>query len=75
MTTTKDLTPEEQELADAIIQEMNQILDDARALQARALEVGCVLTIETAPNFPPAMGNYDIEFSLRWSNAAYRSGQ
>jgi hypothetical protein len=45
----------------------------AQALTDLAFEYGFVLTINTAPTQPLAMGNYDMQCELRVANDIYRS--
>lgn len=45
----------------------------ALALAELAFSEGFVLTIETKPLKPLALGNYDLEISVRDSNPTYRS--
>jgi hypothetical protein len=44
----------------------------AQALTDLAFEYGFVLTINTVPNQPLAMGNYDMQCELRIANDVYR---
>lgn len=45
----------------------------AQALSELANSAGLILTIETRPKAPLAMGNYIIVVGVRSSHAAYRS--
>lgn len=49
-----------------------KIGDAARALSEMANLAGLVLTIETRPKAPLAMGNYTIVVTTRLSHEAYR---
>lgn len=49
------------------------ILQGAQLLTDLAGSYGFVLTIQTAPKLPLAMGNYDYQCELRISHDAYRS--
>lgn len=51
----------------------NRIASAARTLSELANLSGLVLTIETSPKLPLAMGNYQIEVKVRLSHQAYRS--
>lgn len=44
----------------------------ARELSLLASEYGLVLTIETVPRYPLAMGNYFIQCEIRAGRAIYR---
>lgn len=50
-----------------------KIGDAARALSELANSAGLILTIETRPEAPLAMGNYTIVIGIRQSHEAYRS--
>jgi hypothetical protein len=49
-----------------------KIGDAARALSELANSAGLILTIETRPKAPLAMGNYTIVVGVRPSHEAYR---
>ena len=55
--------------------EIDLIFAGAKVLCDRAAELGYVLTIETRPLQPLAMGHYEQVCELRLSNQVYRGGQ
>lgn len=71
--TKHEFTPEEMEAIDLVRATHEQIMEDAKRLVELASATGFVLTIETSPQFPPAMGKYDMVATLRPSNQIYRS--
>ena len=52
--------------------EIEKILDDAKSLIKSAVEAGFILTIETVPDYPLAMGNYGLNIELRRSRGNYQ---
>lgn len=60
-------TPEE------LKQVVDALMNTAQMLTDLAAAYGFVLTIETVPKLPLAMGNYEYECQLRISNSVYRS--
>lgn len=51
------------------------LLHHANNLIMEAAKIGLILTIETLPMQPLAMGNYALKVELRNSNKVYRSQQ
>lgn len=60
-------TPEE------LKQAVEGLMKGAQLLTDLAAAYGFVLTIETVPKLPLAMGNYEYECQLRISHEVYRS--
>ena len=54
-------------------QAINSLKQRAQAPTDLAFEYGLVLTINTVPNQPLAMGNYDMQCELRSANDVYRA--
>lgn len=51
---------------------IESLIDDAKALLARANQCGLVLTIVTEAKKPLAMGNYEYVINLRAGKRLYR---
>ena len=69
---SEQLTPEQEQVLADIKLATEHLLQDAQELSLRANAMGFVLTIETLPRKPLAMGNYDSVATLRLSHAVYR---